>query len=327
ASPLGSGASTPNIIAIDKNFRSPYIQQFNFNIQQQVMKNTTIEAGWYGSKGTRLGHIRNINSFLNGVRPIVTSADGIGLGMINFRESGSNSTYHSFQFTSRTTYKNSNFNLSYTFSKAIDDISLDTTTQGSVGYQDPRNTRLDKALADFNARHRLVFSWVYELNFHGSGLTGKLIRGWELSSTGSFQSGSPFQPVLSTDNSGSGEFNDRPNLVGDPAGPQTVTQWSNAAAFTAPAKGQFGNAGRNILTGPGFANVDVGLFKNTYFGKEDRFRAQLRAEFFNLPNHPNFATPVRSFPGATFSSITTTRTPAGDAGSARQIQLGMKFYW
>jgi hypothetical protein len=196
-----------------------------------------------------------------------------------------------------------------------------------VGYQDPRNTRLDKALADFDARQRLVFSWVYELPFRGSGWSGKVIRGWELSTTGSFQSGSPFQPVLSTDNSGSGEFNDRPNLVGDPTGPQTISQWSNPAAFALPAKGTFGNAGRNILTGPGFANFDLGLFKNTYFGKEDRYRAQLRAEFFNLPNHPNFATPVRSFPGATFSSITTTRTPAGDAGSARQIQLGMKFYW
>ena len=107
----------------------------------------------------------------------------------------------------------------------------------------------------------------------------------------------------------------------------TVGQFFNTAAFATPVKGTFGNAGRNIITGPGFANVDLGLFKNTYFGKEDRYRAQLRAEFFNLPNHPNFAQPLRSFPGATFGTIATTRTPAGDGGSARQIQLGMKFYW
>ena len=329
ASPLGTGAGTPNVVAIDKGFRSPYIQQFNFNVQHEIFKDTTIEAGWYGSKGTRLGHIRNINSFLGGVRPLPTAADGLGLGQINLRESTSNSTYHSFQFTGKSTYKRSNFSLSYTLSKAIDDISLDTLTQGSVGYQDPRNTRLDKALADFDARHRLVFSWIYELPFQGSGWSSKVIRGWEISTTGSFQSGNPFQPVLATDNSGSGEFNDRPNLVGDPSGPQTVGQWLNPAAFALPARGTFGNTGRNILTGPAFADVDLGLFKNTYFGKEDRFRAQLRAEFFNLANHPNFAQPLRSlaFPSTTFGTIANTRTPTGDAGSARQIQLGMKFYW
>ena len=329
ASPLGTGTGTPNIVAINKDFRTPYIQQFNFNIQQQVFKDTTVEAGWYGSKGTRLGHIRNVNSFLDGARPIPRAADGLTLGMINLRESASNSTYHSFQLTGRSNYKSSNFFLAYTFSKAIDDISLDTVTQGTVGYQDPRNTRLDKALADFDARHRMVFSWVYELPVRSSGWKALIVRGWQISTTGSFQSGNPFQPVLSTDNSGSGELNDRPNLVGDPTGPKTVGQWVNPAAFALPPRGQFGNTGRNILSGPGYANIDLGFFKNTYFGKEDRFRAQLRSEFFNLPNHPNFAQPLRalSFPSTTFGTIANTRTPSGDAGSARQIQLALKFYW
>lgn len=329
SAPLGAGTGTPNIIAINKDFRTPYIQQFNFNIQQQVFKDTTVEAGWYGSKGTRLGHIRDVNSFLGGVRPIPTAADGLTLGMINLRESTSNSTYHSFQLTGRSNYKSSNFSLSYTFAKAIDDISLDTTTQGTVGYQDPRNTRLDKGLADFDARHRMVFSWIYELPIRASGWSSKIVRGWQISTTGSFQSGNPWQPVLSTDNSGSGELNDRPNLVGDPAGPKTVGQWVNPAAFALPPRGQFGNTGRNILTGPKYADIDLGFFKNTYFGKEDRFRAQLRAEFFNLLNHPNFAQPLRSlsFPSATFGTIANTRTPSGDAGSARQIQLALKFYW
>ncbi|MBI1790278.1 MAG: TonB-dependent receptor [Acidobacteria bacterium] len=327
AAPLGTGTGTPNIVAIDPGYRTPYVQQFNFNVQHQVFKDTTVEAGWYGSKGTRLPHIRNINAFLGGVRPIARSADGIGLGQIPFRESASNSTFHSFQTTARSTYRNSNFYLAYTFSKAIDGISLDTLTQGLVGYQDVRNTRADKGLADFDARHRLVYSWIYELPFRAHGLAGKVIRGWQLSTTGSFQSGNPWQPVLGADNSGSGDFNDRPNLIGDPKGPQTLTQWANPAAFAAAPRGQFGNSGRNILTGPGYANLDLGFFKNTYFGHEDRFRTQLRAEFFNLPNHPNFAQPGRSFPSATFGSIATTRTPAGDAGSARQIQLGLKFYW
>ena len=323
AAPLGTGTGTPNIAAIDLGYRTPYVQQFNFNLQHQIYKDTTVEAGWYGSKGTRLPHIRDINAFLSGARPLPSSTDGVTLGQINFRESASNSTFHSFQLTARSAYRRSNFYLAYTLSKAIDDISSDS----AVSFQDARNMRPEKALADFDAHHRMVFSWIYELPFRGKGFTDKFIRGWQLSTTGSFQSGNPFSPLVTTDNSGSGDFNDRPNVVGDPKGPQTVAQWLNPAAFALAPRGQFGNAGRNIIRGPGYANVDLGFFKNTYFGHEDRFRAQLRAEFFNLLNHPNFAQPVRNFPGATFGTITTTRTPAGDAGSARQIQLGLKFYW
>ena len=328
AAPFGTGAAlpTPNITAIDPGLRTPYVQQFNFNLQHQVFKDTVVEAGWYGSKGTRLLHIRDFNAFLGGARPLPRSADGVGIARIDLRETASNSTFHSFQLTGRSAYKGSNFYLAYTLSKAIDDISLDSTITNG-GFQDPRNLRPDKGLADFDARHRLVFSWVYELPFKASGLAGKFVRGWELSTIGSFQSGNPFNPLLVANNSGTADFNDRPNVIGDPMGPRTVDQFFNTAAFALPAAGQFGNAGRNIITGPGYANVDLGLFKNTYFGKEDRFRTQLRAEFFNIPNHPNFAQPQRNFPGATFGRILNTRTAAGDAGSARQIQLGLKFYW
>lgn len=328
AGPLGTGgvAPTPNVNAIDPGLRTPYVQQFNFNLQQQILKDTVVEAGWYGSKGTRLLHIRDYNAFLGGVRPLPRSADGLGLSRIDLRETASNSTFHSFQTTLRSAYKGSNFSLSYTLSKAIDDISLDSTVING-GFQDPRNLRLDKGPADFDARHRLVFGWIYELPFRAPGVTGKFVRGWELSTLGSFQSGNPLHPILGANNSGTGDFNDRPNLVGPVEGPQRVEQFFNTAAFVAPPAGQFGNAGRNIITGPGFANVDVGLFKNTYFGGEDRYRVQFRAEIFNLPNHPNFAQPARSFPSATFGRILNTRTPAGDAGSARQIQLGLKLYW
>ncbi len=325
AAPLGSATvPAPNVVLIDPGLRTPYVQQFNFNLQQQIVKDTVVEAGWYGSKGTRLLHIRDFNAPLAGARPVPRSADGLSLSRIDLRETASNSTFHSFQLSLRSQFKGSAFAAAYTFSKAIDDISLDSTVTNG-GFQDPRNLRLDKALADFDARQRLVFSWIYELPFRAPGAADKLIRGWQLSTIGSFQSGNPFHPLLTANNSGTGDFNDRPNLVGDPKGPRTVDQFLNTAAFVVPPAGQFGTAGRNIITGPGYANLDLGLFKNTYIG--DRYRVQFRAEFFNLTNHPNFAQPSRTFPGATFGRILNTRTPAGDAGSARQIQLGLKLYW
>src|SRR5262249_28509125 len=156
----GASLPTPNVNAIDPGLRTPYVQQFNFNVQHEIVKNTFVEAGWYGSKGTRLLHIRDVNSFLNGARPVPRAANGVGISRIDLRESDSNSTFHSLQTTLRRAYKGSNFSVSYTFSKAIDDISLDSRAVGGIGFQDPRNTRADKGRADFDARHRLVFSWI-----------------------------------------------------------------------------------------------------------------------------------------------------------------------
>ncbi len=323
ANPLGAGTGTPNVAVIDRGLRTPYIQQFNFNIQQQLFRDTTIEAGWYGSKATRLLRIRDVNAFLAGVRPVPRSASGLALARIDLTEAASNSTFHSLQVTGRSLYKGSNFFLAYTLSKAIDDVSSDS----ALAFQNPRDARLDKGLADFDARHRLVFSWVYELPFRASGVAGAVIRGWQVSTIGSFQSGNPFHPLLSANNSGTGDFLDRPNLAGDPKGPGTVDRFFNTDAFVLPPAGQFGNVGRNIVTGPGFANVDLGIFKNQYFGKSERYRMQFRAEFFNVSNHPNFERPQRVFPSGTFGRLLNTRTPAGDGGSARQIQLGLKFYW
>ena len=98
-------------------------------------------------------------------------------------------------------------------------------------------------------------------------------------------------------------------------------QWLNPAAFVRQNLG-FGNAGRNILTAPGFQDIDFAISKNTAI--KERFGLQFRAEAFNLLNHPNFGQPVNSFTAATFGQITATRTTRGDLGSSRQLQLGMK---
>lgn len=124
------------------------------------------------------------------------------------------------------------------------------------------------------------------------------------------------------DNSGTGisalgfGANDRPNVAGDPTlGQRSPERWFNTTAFTFPPPGSFGNAGRNILNGPGYHNVNASLVKNTAL--TERMNLQFRAEFFNLFNHPNFNLPDNFLGSPSFGQITSAREP-------RHIQFGVK---
>jgi len=118
---------------------------------------------------------------------------------------------------------------------------------------------------------------------------------------------------------------DRPDLV--PGQPLTLpnatpSQWLNKAAFVFAPLGTFGNAGRNILTAPGFEDIDFAISKTTAI--KERVSLQFRAEAFNLFNHPNFGQPANNFAAGNYGQILATRTARGDLGSSRQLQLGMK---
>ena len=150
------------------------------------------------------------------------------------------------------------------------------------------------------------------------------MNGWETSGSVALQTGRPFTAALLSeiDNSCTGRsilgfgFNDRPNVVGNPElSNPTTSQWFNTAAFAFPAPGTFGNAGRNILEGPGFQNVNMSLLKNTRLN--ERVNLQFRAEAFNLFNHPNFNLPDNFLGSPTFGRITSARDP-------RHIQFGLK---
>jgi len=164
-------------------------------------------------------------------------------------------------------------------------------------------------------RHRLAVSYAYDLPFG---------KGWQTFGILQFQTGRPFTASLlpSFDNSNTGLSslgflaNDRPNLAGNPKldDPQPE-RWFNTAAFAIPPRGTFGNAGRNILTGPGLAAVNLSLVKN--FAIRERATVQFRAEAFNLFNGTNFALPDNFVGSPTFGQIST-------AGSPRRLQLGIK---
>ncbi len=311
--PGGSSA----IAAVDPNFKSGRVFSYNTNIQHEAF-GTVFQVSYVGSQGRHLRIAGDLNQGILGIRPIP------GFSSINYQQAVSNSNYNGLWISAdRRLSKSISFNTSYTVSKSIDNNSV-----GSSGaqVQDYRNLAAERALSDFDARQRFVLSGTYLAPWKGnSAFTRRLLEGWTLSPIVNMQSGNPFSPIINaSDTRGSLLANNRPFVnLGVPLylpnpGPSGFV---NRAAFTQQATG-FGNAGRNILTSPGFQDVDLSIAKITQI--KERFSVQFRAEAFNLLNHPNFAQPVNNLLAASFGQILATRTTRGDLGSSRQLQLGIK---
>jgi len=323
-------------LAIQRDLRTPYVQHWNANVQQQLGRSRVLEVAYVGSKGTKLLSARDINqpqpSVLPPNLPFVPRPNPF-FDDINLIESRASSSYHSLQarFQQRLSAGLALLG-SYTFAKSIDDASNFFTSAGDPNFpQNSYDLRAERARSNFDVRHRLSVSYSYELPFgrgraflSEGGFLSALASGWQTFGVVTLQTGRPFTVALiqEFDNSGTGRSslgfgaNDRPNVVGDPnAGPRTPEQWFNTSAFTFPAPGTFGNAGRNILEGPGYQNVNASLVKNTPLG--ERMSLQLRAEFFNLFNHPNLNLPDNFLGSPTFGRVTSARDP-------RHIQFGAK---
>jgi hypothetical protein len=311
--PVGGSA----LQAVDPNFKSGRLLSYNFNIQQE-MKGIVMQAAYVGSQGRHLRVTGDYNQGINGVRPIP------GFSSITINESAASSNYNGLWLSAdKRLARGLTFNTSYVFSKSIDTNSLGSS---NPQMQDFRNFKAERALSDFDTRHRFIFSGLYQLPFKAnSSLTKRLVQGWSMSPIFTSQTGNPFSPIIPvTDTKGSLEAFDRPNLVpGQPlyvANPSPA-QWVNPLAFSRQATG-FGNAGRNILTAPGMYDFDFSVAKNTVV--TERVGLQFRAEVFNILNHPNFTQPVNSVTSTQFGQIIATRAVRGDVSSSRQIQLGMK---
>lgn len=225
----------------------------------------------------------------------------------------------------------------YTWSKNLDMNSGLTGAQSQNQAQmilDRNDLRRDWGPSALNVGSQAGISARYELPFgrgkhsmsHAGGVAGKLIGGWQLNGITTLLSGFPFTPVIGTNRSGDGDTRnpDRPSLNPVFAGPVALGQpgqWFNPNAFILPAAGTYGNLGRGVYNGPGLADLDLSLFKNTALS--ERASLQFRAEFFNVLNHANFGTP-----NATVFSSGAINASAGLittlATTPRQIQLGLK---
>jgi hypothetical protein len=363
----------------DPHFRTPYSENFNYGFQYQLTKDMAIEAVYVGSLGRKLISTPETNApqpsveaaqlangFLNEdcARPFAgcvnpttdPNASVQDLGLILTNNSAGLSDSNQLQLTVDKRYGHGlSFRAAYTFARTIDLSSGFRARSG--GYTDPFNPRLDRALADFDATHRLVFSGSWELpinkRFRDNRIMNKVTEGWQANVIASFQSGQPFTIFSNNDNSLQGNFLDRPNLIGkitkidprrissfpgagancstastDPSGNISGNYYFDPTAFDcqfnndlhlAPGSlASFGNLGRNSLRGPGINNWDISFLKDTKLTESKKL--EFRAEFFNAFNHVQFLNPDPFGFDSTFGQVSQTRGP-------RLVQFGLKLYF
>ncbi len=327
----GSNAVTPSYFGVDPNAKTPYIQQWQAGIQQQLPGRVVLEIAYAGSKGNRLGRFRNFNTALHTVdgenlapRPgdLQSLREFPTLGPIIQREHIANSIYHSLQvkaekrLSSRLTFLSS-----FVWSKSIDDA--DDSIQGffeSFGAQDERNLRLERGLSFFDVGRRISASAVYQLP--GTHVLRPLLSNWQLSAVVTLQDGTPVNPVYFASDFANAGTPNRPNIVPGqsitlPRNQRTSDLFFNTAAFSTPAPYTFGNAGRDIIIGPGNNVFDMAAQKRFPLGEGRAI--DFRAEYYNVFNHPNWGIPG-PYPdfGPFFGKIFSTGPP-------RRGQFALRF--
>ena len=353
----GSGQISPSNVQPD--IATPTVLAWTVKIEQQIAPATSLTIGYVGSHGYHQILSEDQNTPPTVTCPASPCPAALAPGTI-FYASQTKANPNVANTTSWVSQGISNYNglevdvrrqLShglqlrgvYTFASNLDDgsawnTSVSANTPAFVMY--PGNPGLDYGPAATNIRHAGAINGTWELPLSDRLLANpvakQLVGGWSVSGIATLQSGFPLSPQLGYNPTGSGDTRNpvRPNLAPNFHGSlysKTVSQWFNPAAFTAPYPGTFGNVGRDTLTGPGLAELDLALVKNTTI--HEGLHAQFRAEFFNVLNRANFTTPnpVVFSSGPTPKTPTAEVEPSATAGvvsatstTSRQIQFGLK---
>jgi hypothetical protein len=325
----------------DPNIVQPYTVVYSIGYQWQFLNNTLLEMAYVGNRGYDLLQFREMNQPIYVAGQTTTATKDLfrpypGFSSVLRSTNWGRSEYNGLETSVQRRFTNGlGFQVAYTLSGSEDYSSHFHSGATSRTYvlapQDDANIPAEWAYSDHDARHRLVISEVYELPFGPekrwltTGALSHIFGNWTLASIWTWQSGFPYNVFDGSDRcltAGSYTPTCRPNLVGDPILPgdeRTPTRWFNTAAFERADVGQFGNAPRNSVRGPGLANTDMSLTKRFRLDAVKRgMSADFRAEVFNLFNRANFGPPTNDLSSAAFGRVSTTAT------EAREFQLGVK---
>jgi len=311
---------------------APYVHNFSASIQQQLPGGMQFNIGYVGKLEHGLIRMLQANpAVYTGPSSTIANTDsrrpllpGV-YASVRLVCTCSPATYHSLQASLSKRYSNGlTFMTAYTYGKLLDQYSATNLAQTP---QDPANPGADRGRSDFDRRHVFAGSIVYQIPFYkdANPILRSVFANWGVNSLIQLSSGNPFQVTTGRDASLTGVNYDRPNVTGIPYRASytnktdKINRFFNTSAFTANLPGTYGNAGRNIISGPGLANVNLSLVKSIpiteHFGT-----VQFRAEFFNALNHANFGQPDGNLSNAStsFGKITT-------AGDPRIMQFALRY--
>jgi hypothetical protein len=332
----GSAAASVAPGGLVVNWDLPSNQQWNLTLERDLGWGTTLSLGYVGNKGTHLFRAENLNE--NHIDPVTgktvyTYQSSFGTSAISERTTDATSIYHAMQTVFRRRLNHGLlFEFNWTWAKGIDDVG----SALNASSLDVENLGRDRADSSYVRRHTIHMNWTWEMPVgRGQALMPNAPRwldlaagGWRLSGIWTRYSGMRFTPTINN----TGLANTRPEYIYGvqanlPPDQRTVQRWFNAAAFTAPPAtcgptgtlACFGDAGRNILVGPGIDEVDASLSKSFPIRSERR-RLTLRFELFNAFNHPNYG-----LPDANISDVNTVGSITTLVKDMREAQFAVRF--
>jgi len=342
---------------VQPDLKTPTVESWSLKIEQQLSSDTSLGVSYIGSHGYHELLSIDANLPATTICPASPCPPGYPAGAYYYPTgavlannavwntthwfSEGISSYHGLELDlNRRLGRGLQFRGVYTFSKTLDDgdnMNTSVATNSPAFVANPLQAKADYGRASFDIRHVVVIHATYDLPF-GRGSASRqhpwverLIGNWQISGIETVQSGLPFTPQLSYNPSNDGDTRNPVRPSWNPGFTGQVIQggqnrYFNPNAFIQPLSGTYGNAGRNILQGPGLVETDLSLTKR--FAVSERLNVQFRSEFFNLLNHTNFNVPnpvvfasATGGPSPTAGVITATTT------TSRQIQFGLKLLW
>jgi hypothetical protein len=345
-------ATTLRYAYIQPNPPRSYDMEWNFNIQQSIARDTVLQVGYTGSRGVHLPYFTNNFDMVlptltprGYVWPVHGTPLNPNVGQISGTMWNSDSIFHALEVeVTRRLSRGLQGGVSYAWGKIIDSGSESgNSNPGTFANSVPTlwfDERNGRGLADFDIRQNLSVNYIWEIPTF-TALPRALqwaLNNWQWGGILHIASGEPFTPIITGDPLGmKGDQFDRPDVLTGPrcsgsrVNPGNPLDYikTQCLAFPNPST-RFGDAGRNILIGPGIFNLDTSVVRN--IGGSEKFHAQFRAEFFNVLNHTNFASPVvttnnTSLFGASGAPISSAGVLTSTTTTSRQIQFGLKLIW
>jgi hypothetical protein len=317
--------NSTNLVTFAPDLQNGSVYHWSMGAQKQAGQ-YVFDVNYVGTRAVKLPLGYNANQALAGPGSVASRRPYQGFNDITQQISMGYSRYNALEARAERRYSNGlSLLVSYTYSKSLDNGGEQLV--GDLSLRNVNNVDQEYSLSTGDMRHRFVSSVLYDLPFgHGrrfdiaNPLLNAVAGGWQVNTIVTVHSGQPFTPLLGVSSANTGAA--RPSVLRDgnlPSDQRTVQNWFDKTAFYSPAQYLYGDAGRDILIAPGAANVDFSTFKRFSLARlREATELQVRAEFFNFFNHPQFGVPNNRVDIAQGASITTLSTPM------RQMQFGVK---
>jgi len=316
-------AGTLNVNGLTPDLRNMYSLQYTLTVERELARNLGVRLSYIGTKGTQLPYMRNINQPLASTQPFAQARRPYPIyNNVIFAENGANNSYQGLQAGVLKRYSRGlQLQSAWIWARQLSEVDDTNNAELNTQIEDAYDRRRDRANVYSVPRHQWQNQALWDIPFG----RGPIFGGWQLNFLLNLSTGHWLNPQFTgPDPSNTNTFGGRPDVVGPLSYPKTLAAWFDRTAFAVPPSnsGRFGNAGRNIIEGPGYIVFNSGLMKRFPMPRESQL--ELGASFTNILNHFNYGQPNMTVNVAAGGTITSTHVFL-PAGTPRQGMLHLRW--